>query len=177
MKTSSSLRQSAFYAAGLSILLILLLVTACGGGNGDDGDPAPAAPAAPAATAAPATATPDAGQMGGPSTGSEKLFIIASTSEEIPVNLATGDVLDVEFEVSSNITGGQNVTAGIGQAAQGIQVVIHNPLGEPVLTIDDTTDSSTFTVTAETSGEHLVIFFNPFALQAVTVDVSWVVSQ
>ena len=115
--------------------------------------------------------------MSGPSTGSEKLFIIANSSEEVPVSLAIGDVLDVDFDVVSNITGGQNVSAGIGQAAQGIQVVIHNPLGESLLTIDDTTDSSTFTVTAEISGEHLIIFFNPFALQAVTVDVSWAVNQ
>lgn len=184
MQYWSRLRQPALFAAGLSILLLLMLVTACGSGNGDDGDTAPAATVAPAATPAPAATTtpaapaetPDDSQMSGPSTGSEELFIIANTSEEIPISLATGDVLDVKFDVKSNITGGQNVTAGIGQADQGIQVVIHDPFGESLFTINDTTESDSMTVTAESSGEHLIIFFNPFPLQAVTVDVIWAVN-
>ena len=32
-----------------------------------------------------------------------------------------GDVLEVSFDVESNITGGQNVSAGIGKAAAGFR--------------------------------------------------------
>ena len=187
MRFWSRLTQPALYAAGLSILFVML-VAACGGG-GDEG-PAPAATAAPAATSPPATATPapaaetpaapaetPAASGGGESSsGSEKLFIVASSTAEIPVNLAAGDVLEVKFDVESNITGGQNVSAGIGQAAEGIQVVIHDPMANALITIEDTTDSDSVTVTAETSGEHQIIFFNPFPLQAITVDASWTVN-
>ena len=184
MRFWSRLTQPALYAAGVSILFVML-VAACGGG--DEG-PAPAAPAAPAATSPPATPaapaetpaapaeTPAASGGGESSSGSEKLFIVASSTAEIPVNLAAGDVLEVKFDVESNITGGQNVSAGIGQAAEGIQVVIHDPMANALVTIEDTTDSDSVTVTAETSGEHQVIFFNPFPLQAITVDASWTVN-
>ena len=182
MRFWSRLTQPALYAAGLSILFVML-VAACGGG--DDG-PAPAATAtSPPATATPAPAvetpaapaeTPAASGGGESSSGSEKLFIVASSTAEIPVNLAAGDVLEVNFDVESNITGGQNVSAGIGQAAEGIQVVIHDPMANALVTIDDTTDSDSVTVTAETNGEHQVIFFNPFPLQAITVDASWTVN-
>ncbi len=182
MQYWSGLRQPALFVAGLSILLVLL-VAACGGGDGGDEGPAPAAttapqatPAAPAATPAAPAQTPATAGGGESSSGSETLFIIASSTDEIPVSLVAGDVLEVSFDVESNITGGQNVSAGIGRAAAGIQVVIHDPLANSVLTIDDTTDTDTITITAESSGEHKVIFFNPFALQAITVDVSWTVN-
>ncbi len=184
MQYWSGPRQPALFVAGLSILLVLL-VAACGGGDGDDEGPTPAAttapqatPAAPAATQAPAAPaqTPATAGGGESSSGSETLFIIASSTDEIPVSLVAGDVLEVSFDVESNITGGQNVSAGIGRAAAGIQVVIHDPLANSLLTIDDTTDTDTITITAESSGEHKVIFFNPFALQAISVDVSWKVN-
>lgn len=182
MRYWTGLRQPALFVAGLSILLVML-VAACGGGDGDDEGPAPAATTAPQATAAAPAATPAAPAQtpaasgdGDSSSGSETLFIIASSTDEIPVNLVAGDVLDVSFDVESNITGGQNVSAGIGKAAAGIQVVIHDPLANSLLTIEDTTDMDTITVTAESSGEHKIIFFNPFALQAITVEVSWMVN-
>lgn len=176
MQYWSRLRQPALFAAGLSILFVLL-VAACGGGDGDDGGPAPAATAAPQATAAPATqppaATPAAPAAGQSSSGSEKLFIPASEAGEILVTLAAGDVLELTFNVVSNITGGQNVTAGIGQAAEGIQLVISDPVGTQLLTIDETLVTDTVEITAEVDGEHQIVFFNPFLLQAVSVEASW----
>jgi hypothetical protein len=186
MRIRSKLRHTALYAAGLSVFF-LLLMTACGGGNGDDESPAPAATAAPA-TAAPATqpptgtpaaaaeTTPDAPQQGAPSSGSETLFITANETGTITVELNAGDILELSFDVESSITGGQNVSAGIGQATQGIKLVINDPLAEPLVTIDDTTDSDTVSVEAEISGEHLIFFFNPFPLQAVNVEASWEVN-
>jgi hypothetical protein len=165
--------------AGL-LVLFLLVLAACGGGNGDDESPAPAATAAPA-TAAPtaqpaAETTPDAPQQGTSSSGSETLFITANETGTITVELNAGDILELSFDVESSITGGQNVSAGIGQATQGIKLVINDPLAEPLVTIDDTTDSDTVSVEAEISGEHLIFFFNPFPLQAVNVEASWEVN-
>ena len=177
MQYWSRLRQPALFAAGLSILF-LLLVAACGGG-GDEG-PAPAATTAPQATAAPATqpptATPAAPAAGQSSSGSEKLFVPASDAGEILVTLAVGDVLELTFDVQSNITGGQNVTAGIGQAAEGIQLVISDPVGDQLLTIDETSITDTVSVEAKVNGEHQIVFFNPFLLQAVSVEASWEVN-
>ena len=166
------LRHPALFVAGLSILFVLLVV-ACGGGDGDDDGPAPAATTAPQATAAPATQPPAAGLS---SSGSERLFIPASEAGEILVTLAAGDVLELTFDVQSNITGGQNVTAGIGQAAEGIQLVIADPVGTQILTIDETLVTDTVEITAEVNGEHQIVFFNPFLLQAVSVDARWEVN-
>ena len=52
-------------------------------------------------------------------------------------------------------------------------MVIHDPLSDALVSIDDTTDTDMVNATAEINGEHNIIFFNPFALQAITVDVSW----
>ena len=180
MQIRSKLRQPALYVAGLSVLF-LLLVAACGGGNGDDESPAPVATAAPQATAAPATQPPveppaAVPQQGGPSSGSETLFITANETGTITVELTAGDILELSFDVVSSITGGQNVSAGIGKATEGIKLVINDSLGTALVTIDDTTDSDTVSVEAEINGEHQIFFFNPFPLQAVNVDVSWVVN-
>ena len=181
MQICSKLRQPALYVAGLSVLF-LLLVAACGGGNGDDESPAPVATAAPATQppaqtpAAPAESTPAISQQGEDSSGSDSLFISANESGIVMVDLMAGDVLEVIFDVESNITGGQNVSAGIGKAAEGIQLAINDSLGTALVTIDDTTDSDTVSVEAEINGEHQIIFFNPFLLQAVTVNVSWTVN-
>ncbi len=179
MQIRSKLRQPALYVAGLSVLL-LLLVAACGGGNGNDESPALVATAAPA-TAAPATQPPvetpaAVPQQGGPSSGSETLFITANETGTIVVELTAGDILELSFDVESMITGGQNVSAGIGKASEGIKLVINDSLGTPLVTIDDTTDSDTVSVEAEINGEHQIFFFNPFPLQAVNVNVSWVVN-
>ena len=179
MQICSRLRHPALCAAGLSVFLLLLLA-ACGGGNGDNESPAPAATTAPA-TAAPATqaaaeTTAAAPQQGESSSGSETLFITASESGIITIVLNSGDILELSFEVASSITGGQNVSAGIGGAAEGIQLVINGPSGDAMLTVDDTTDSGSATVEAEKSGEHHIVFFNPFPLQAVNVEASWEVN-
>ena len=184
MQIRSKLRQPVLYVAGLSVLL-LLLVAACGGGNGDDESPAPGWPQLrlkppslrlsrppPRRRNQPA-AVP---QQGGPSSGSETLFITANETGTIVVELTAGDILELSFDVVSSITGGQNVSAGIGKATEGIKLVINDSLGTPLVTIDDTTDSDTVSVEAEINGEHQIFFFNPFPLQAVNVDVSWVVN-
>ena len=180
MRFRSRLRQPALYAAGLSILF-LLMATACGGGNGGNGGAAPTATAAPATqspaqTPAAPAATPGAPAQGESSSGSEKLFISANETGEITVQLVAGDVLEVSFNAQSNIVGGQNVSAGIGGASEGIQLAVRDPLETTLHTITDTTASDTVTVEAEVNGEHKVFFFNPFALQAVTVEVSWMVN-
>ena len=90
--------------------------------------------------------------------------------------MTAGDILELSFDVESMITGGQNVSAGIGKASEGIKLVINDSLGTPLVTIDDTTDSDTVSVEAEINGEHQIFFFNPFPLQAVNVNVSWVVN-
>ena len=174
MQIRSKLRQPVLYVAVLSVLF-LLLVAACGGGNGDDEPPAPVATAAPA-TQPPAETPAATPQTGAPSSGSETLFITANETGTIAVELTAGDILELSFDVESMITGGQNVSAGIGKASEGIKLVINDSLGTPLVTIDDTTDSDTVSVEAEINGEHQIFFFNPFPLQAVNVNVSWVVN-
>ena len=173
------------------LVLSILLVTACGGGEDTNGStPAPTA----AATAAPTTAAtasppPQGGASPGTqaseteapseavsSSGSESLFISASEQDEITIELVAGDRLQVTFDVESNITGGQNVIVGKGKAIEGIQLVIKDPLGDSLLTIQETTASETVEVDAEVNGEHVIIFFNPFPLQAQTVEVTYIVN-
>ena len=182
MQICSNLRQPVLYVASLTVFLLLILA-ACGGGgddNGDDGgdsSPAPtAATAAPTATPAAPAPTAAAPAQSESTSGSETLFIAANETGEMSVNLVAGDVLEVTFVTESNITGGQNVSAGIGGADEGVQLVIRDPLASSLVTLEDTTSSSTVNVEAEASGEHTMLFFNPFPLQAVTVEVSWAVN-
>ena len=173
------------------LVLSILLVTACGGGDDSNGStPAPTAAATsaptPAATASPppqggASAGTQAPETEAPSeavssSGSESLFISASEQDEITIELVAGDRLQVTFDVESNITGGQNVIVGKGKAIEGIQLVIKDPLGDSLLTIQETTASETVEVDAEVNGEHVIIFFNPFPLQAQTVEVTYIVN-
>ncbi len=178
MQFRSNFRQPALYLAGLAVFLLMILAACGGGDDGDDGDTAPAATTVPAATAPPAApaATAAAPAQSDSSSGSERLFISANETSEITVNLVAGDVLEVTFEAASNITGGANVSAGIGGADEGVQLVIRDPVETSLVTIDETTASDTVTVEAEVNGEHLMLFFNPFPLQAATVDVSWTVN-
>ena len=173
------------------LVLSILLVTACGGGDDSNGStPAPTAAATsaptPAATASPppqggASPGTQASETEAPSeavssSGSESLFISASEQDEITIELVAGDRLQVTFDVESNITGGQNVIVGKGKAIEGIQLVIKDPLGDSLLTIQETTASETVEVDAEVNGEHVIIFFNPFPLQAQTVEVTYIVN-
>ena len=68
------------------------------------------------------------------------------------------------------------MSAGIGQADEDIQIVMSDPLGNQLLTVDDTTGLDRVSVVAETSGSHNIIFFNPLPLQAVSVKVDWEVN-
>ena len=176
---------------GLALLTAAML--ACGGGDAATPAPTPAPTEAPAAaataiaTAAPAGggATPAATAEPAPadqtaalesSTGSESLFLSANETGTIKIDLQAGDLLQLTFDVESNIVGGQNVSAGIGKATEGVQVVIRDHLETPLLTIDETTDSDTVEVQAELTGTHEALFFNPFPLQAESVHVDWVVN-
>ena len=169
------------------LVLSILAVMACGGGDGSNGSTPASAVAttvAPAATAAPTAAGADAAPP--PPTdapaesvsfsGSESLFLSANETSEVTVDLMARDVLEVTFDVVSNITGGQNFMSGEGKASGGVQVVISDPLETSLLTIDEITDSGTVSVEAEVNGEHVIIFFNPFPLQAQSVEMSYTVN-
>ena len=174
------------------LVLSILVVTACGGGDDSNGStPAPtaASTSVPTTPAAPASPPPQGGASAGTqgpeteapseavsSSGSESLFISASEQDEFTIELVAGDRLQVTFDVESNITGGQNVIVGKGKAIEGIQLVIRDPLGDSLLTIEETTASETVEVEAEVNGEHAIIFFNPFPLQAQTVEVTYIVN-
>ena len=162
------------------LLFLTFLIVACG----DDGEPTVATTVAPAATAAPTAAGTDAAPP--PPTdapakslsfsGSESLFLSANEFGEVTLDLAAKDVLEVTFDVVSNITGGQNFMSGEGKASGGVQVVISDPLETSLLTIDEIMDSGTVSVEAEVNGEHVIIFFNPFPLQAQSVEVTYIVN-
>ena len=169
------------------LVLSILLVTACGGRDDSNGSiPASTAAAtvAPAATAVPTAAGTDAAPP--PPTdapaksvsfsGAEALFISANETGEVTVDLMARDVLEVTFDVESNVTGGQNFMSGEGKGTGGVQVVISDPLETSLLTIDEITDSGTVSVDAEVNGEHVIIFFNPSPLQAQSVEVSYTVN-
>jgi len=153
-----------------------LLILACGG------DDAPTPTQTPTATVAPGggggeTPTPTDTTTGGMTfSGAETLFISATEFDTFTVELSAGDVLRVTFNVESNITGGQNVTVGGGGARKGIQLVISDPFDSPILSIDEVTDSGTVEVQAEVTGDHKIVFINPFPLQAQTVEVDYIVN-
>ena len=178
-------RDPLVYIAAL-VIFILLMAACGGGGESDESTPAStvAATVAPATTAAPTAAGADAAPP--PPTdapaksvsfsGSESLFLSANESSKVTVDLAARDVLEVTFDVVSNITGGQNFMSGEGKASGGVQVVISDPLETPLLTIDEIMDSGTVSVEAEVNGEHVIIFFNPFPLQAQSVEMTYIVN-
>ena len=129
MQICSKLRQPVLYVAGLSVLF-LLVVAACGGGNGDDEPPAPwpllrrpLLRPHPASGRDPRGNSPDRSalvRLGDPVHHRQRNGTIA-------VELTAGDILELSFDVESMITGGQNVSAGIGKATEGIKLVIMTP--------------------------------------------------
>ena len=179
-----SFRNPATYIAGPSLAVLLLMGLSIMGCGGEDAPPStPTATFTPQVTATPppqggATAGTQIPETDAPaeavsSSGSESLFLSASEHGEITVELMAGDRLQVTFDVESNITGGQNVIVGKGKAIEGIQLVISDPLGDSLLTIEETTASGTVEVDAEVNGEHVIIFLNPFLLQAQTIEVTY----
>ncbi|MEE9262476.1 MAG: emp24/gp25L/p24 family protein, partial [Dehalococcoidia bacterium] len=160
-----------------------LLILACGG----DDAPTPTPTQTQTATVAPGggdggtsggeTPTPTDTTTGGASfSGAETLFISATEFDTVTVELSAGDVLQVTFDVESNIVGGQNVIIEKGKATEGIQLVISDPFDSPILSIDEVTDSGTVEVQAEVTGDHKIVFINPFPLQAQTVELSYIVN-
>ena len=72
--------------------------------------------------------------------------------------------------------GGANVRVGKGKASEGIQLIVRDSLETAIRTVNEVTDSGTVEVQAEITGDHEIIFINPFKLQAQTVEVSYIVN-
>jgi hypothetical protein len=159
-----------------------LLILACGG----DDAPTPTPTQTQTATAAPGvggdgsnsvgeTPTPTDTTTGGASSSvAETLFVPAKEFDTVTVKLNAGDVLQVTFDVESSITGGHK--GGEGGARKGIQVVISDPFGSPILSNEEVTASGTVEVQAEVTGDHKVVFINPFPLEAQRVEVDYIVN-
>ena len=111
---------------------------------------------------------------GASSSVAETLFVPAKEFDTVTVKLNAGDVLQVTFDVESSITGGHK--GGKGGARKGIQVVISDPFDSPILKLEEVTASGTVEVQAEVTGDHKIVFINPFPLEAQRVEVDYIVN-
>lgn len=158
------------------LLSSTLLILACGGDDVPTPTQTPTATVAPGGGGGETPTLTDTTTGGMTFSGAETLFILANEFDTVTVKLSAGDTLQVTFDVESNIVGGQNVIIEKGKATEGIQLVISDPFDSPILSIDEVTDSGTVEVQAEVTGDHKIVFINPFPLQAQTVELSYIVN-
>lgn len=170
-KVQASLRVSKRLMTSV-ILVLLILVTmawvACGG---TDNVSTPTVPSTQVGGADLVTNVPG-DDSGVSSTGAEKLFLSADQFDEVSISLAAGDVLKMTYISKVSISPG---LGGTGHQERGVLLVVLDPLGEQILTSEETS-MNTVEVTAQTSGEHEIVFINPNKLEGLNVELEYAIN-
>jgi hypothetical protein len=147
-----------------SVLLIgavsFALMSACGG-EGEEGAGSTTTPTQVAVS------TPQ------PSSGSATLFLTAGNFDTISVALSPGDTLRIEYKAESVIVGAGDVS----NLAQAGAVMAVNDPSEIQIYLGEQKTEDEVELTAETEGEHQIIFQNPFPLQAQQVTVTYSINE
>jgi hypothetical protein len=138
-----------------------VLIAGCGGeSNGGNAGPT-------------ATPTQQAESTPQPSSGNVALFLTAGNFDTISVALNPGDTLRIEYKAESVIVGAGNVS-NLAQA--GAVMAVNDPSENQIYLGEQKTEDEV-ELTAETEGEHRIIFQNPFPLQAQQVTVTYSINE
>lgn len=162
------------YAVLALALIASLALAACGGGDDDSPTATPTATTAPGGTIAPG-GNGGGGVTPGPSSGAAELFIRDRDFGIVGVNLNAGDILRVTYDSIGATTGGPQSLSGEGVVTAEIELVILNPIDERILTVE-AKKADSVEVQADLTGKYQLVFTNPFALQAISVTVDYIVN-
>lgn len=178
VKFGSRNKKYLMYAVLALALIASLALAACGGGDDDSPTPTPTATTAPGGNGGGGeTPGPSDGNGGSstPSSGTEELFIRDKDFDIVDVNLNAGDVLRVTYDTIGATTGGPNPGSGEGLVTSQIELVILNPIDERILTVE-AKKADSVELQADLTGKYQLVFTNPFALQAISVTVDYIVN-
>ena len=143
-----------------------LTIQGCGGGDEDESQPAPVE----SSTQSPET--PSAAQ---PSSGTEELFVRASSDNGFVLALNAGDVVELNYTVESRIQGRSESGGNIGGIESGVQFAVTDPAGNVVFQAEKLSENQV-SITAEVSGEHTFSFINSFRAQGQSVTANYAIN-
>jgi hypothetical protein len=156
------------------MLLAIPLVVACGGGDGgSNGNPTPTA-TSPSSSGGNETPVGNGGQTE-PYSETVEIFIPPAQFQTRPVDLQEGDNLKMTIETRSSVVGAGD-TGGQNRGRVGVIMAVNNPLDEQILLTEQIIDHED-EITADVSGQHEIIFQNPFPLEAMIVKLTYAVNQ
>ena len=166
------------YAVLALALIASLALAACGGGDDDSPTATPTAtivgggggtPGGPLSNGNGGSSTPTS------TSGAAELFIRDRGFGIVDVNLNAGDILRVTYDSIGATTGGPQSLSGEGLVTAEIELVILNPIDERILTVEAMKTNS-IEMQADLTGKYQLVFTNPFALQAISVTVDYIVN-
>ena len=153
----------------LLLLAMSLMVQACGGGdNGDAQQPALQTTQAPAQS----TAIPSPSQ---PTSGTEELFIRASSDNGFTLSLTAGDVVELDYTVESRIQGRSESGGNVGGIASGVQFAATDPSGNVIFQAEQLSQNQA-SITIQVSGNHTFSFINTFRAQGQSVTTNYAIN-
>ncbi len=153
------------------LLLIALSLAAQACGGGDNGETQEAAPE-PTQTPAQSTSIPSPSQ---PTSGTEELFIRASSDNGFTLSLTAGDVVELDYTVESRIQGRSESGGNVGGIASGVQFAATDPSGNVIFQAEQLSQNQA-SITAQVSGEHTFSFINSFRAQGQSVTANYTIN-
>ena len=156
----------------LALLLLIALSLAAQACGGDDGGEAQQPAPQPTQAPAQSTAIPSPSQ---PTSGTEELFIRASSDNGFTLSLTAGDVVELDYTVESRIQGRSESGGNVGGIASGVQFAVTDPSGNVIFQAEQLSQNQA-SITAQVSGEHTFSFINSFRAQGQSVTADYVIN-
>ena len=152
-------------------LLVALSLTIQSCGGGDDGETQQNAPEP---TQAP-TQPPEISSPSQPSSGTEEIFIRASSDNGFTLTLTAGDVVELDYTAASRIQGRSESGGNIGGIESGVQFAVTDPTGNVIFQAEQLSQNQA-SVTIQVSGEHTFSFINSFRAQGQSVTTNYAIN-
>jgi hypothetical protein len=153
----------------LLLMALSLAAQACGGGDGGE-----AQQNAPEPTQAP-TQPPEISSPSQPSSGTEEIFIRASSDNGFTLTLTAGDVVELDYTVESRIQGRSESGGNVGGIASGVQFAVTDPSGNVIFQAEQLSQNQA-SITVQVSGEHTFSFINSFRAQGQSVTANYAIN-